>query len=759
MTETMQSSLFGWEAIPEDEAKKSEAVEKVRKKKKEAQPMTKEEMQAKWDEIIRNPKNSKPDQARLEETYQAWKDGIIFPQTPKLSKAEAMRMFARLNEEQRAGKLEEMVRTTPGNYFLIQTEEQLEEVVEQLRHEPIVAIDTETTGVDVYSDVMVGLSITLPSVSVIPAVESGKHVYIPVDHSEGEQLERDYVLGELKDFLYNEDKKKVLHNAIFDIAMFRRHGSDLLGVAWDTMTAMHALNENEDSFKLKDLAPRYLNAPADTFGSLFGKDAQFREVPLDLALVYAAKDTELTWKLYEFQRKHMQQMPSIYEYYTTVEIPLLYVIVAMESNGYVLDLAFAKEYGNRLHERANELREKLIEELTPYHEGEEEINLNSSQQMKPALSKAIGKELPSMDAKRTLKPLAKGSPLVADLLEYKKIVKLSGTYIDALPTKQNPTTKRWHSRFNPMGTVTGRFSSGKDEEDKSGQGFNVQNQPQEARPMFIAPKGKVLIGADFKAQEIRCVAYMSEEPVLIDAFLEERDPYASMASTFYKRPYDEVYKNDDGSDTKERKQMKVVWLATLYGMSDFSLADMLGVKKKEAQEFKEELFGSMPKLSEWLKDNNAFSAKNGYVWADKQARKRRLPDARMAMKKIPYGKWGDPKFEEARKHNSKINRAKRQATNARVQGSSAVQTKVTMIRAHEYCENKPGWKLWATVHDELIFEAPEDFTQQEANEIRDIMIHSYPWGDTVPNGTDIEVMREWGNGVPEDEWFANKGAR
>src|SRR5699024_3368671 len=126
----------------------------------------------------------------------------------------------------------------------------------------------------------------------------------------------------------------------------------------------------------------------------------------------------------------------------------------------------------------------------------------------------------------------------------------------------------------------------------------------------------------------------SGEPVLIDAFLEERDPYASMASTFYKRPYEEVYKNADGSDTKERKQMKVVWLATLYGMSDFSLADMLGVDKKEAQDFKEELFGSMPKLSAWLKDNNDFSAEHGYVWADKQARKRRLPDARMALKKI-----------------------------------------------------------------------------------------------------------------------------
>jgi DNA polymerase-1 len=308
-----------------------------------------------------------------------------------------------------------------------------------------------------------------------------------------------------------------------------------------------------------------------------------------------------------------------------------------------------------------------------------------------------------------------------------------------------------------MGTVTGRFSSGKDEEDTTGQGFNAQNQPQEARPMFVAPPGKVLVGADFKAQEIRCVAYLSEEPVLINAFLEERDPYAMMASNFYKRPYEEVNKNPDGSDTKERKQMKVVWLATLYGMSDYSLAEMLGVPKKEATDFKKELFGSMPDLSEWLEFNKEYVKKYGYVWADREARKRRIPDAKLKPKQIPFGKWNDPKYEESRKHNSQINRALRQATNARVQGSSSIQTKVTMLRAHEYCANKQGWSLWATVHDELIFEVPEDFTASEAQDIRNIMIDSYRWGNVVPNGTDIEVSRRWGEGVSVNEWFKNKG--
>ena len=161
----------------------------------------------------------------------------------------------------------------------------------------------------------------------------------------------------------------------------------------------------------------------------------------------------------------------------------------------------------------------------------------------------------------------------------------------------------------------------------------------------------------------------------------------------------------------------------------------------------------MPVLSKWLADNNKFAQKYGYVWADKQARKRRLPDAKKSRKRIPYGQWNNPKYEDARKHNGSINRALRQATNARVQGSSSIQTKVTMIKAHEYCQTREGWALWGSIHDELLFEVPEDFTREDAQAISDLMTESYRWGDVVPNGTDLEVMRKWGEGVTVDEWF------
>lgn len=680
--------------------------------------------------------NSDADAEKLRTVRSAMAEGLIGREpslaSKRFSKAEAIRMWADLNQRNKAATLRAMVENTPENYELITTVERLQTLIAQLGAEDIIAVDTETTGVDVYTDTIVGVSFTLPKANI--------HVYIPVNHVRIEQLSLAYVFSELAPILRRDDIGKVLHNAIFDIAMIRRHGYELRGVAWDTMTAMHILNENEPSFRLKDLAPKYLNVPSDTFEALFGKNAQFREVPIDLALVYAAKDTELTWKLYEFQRFHFGKLPSLLEYYQTVEVPLLYVIVDLEANGYLLDLDFAKQYGETLSTRAKELNEYLLETLTKYHDGTDELNLNSTPQMKLVLSKAIGKELPNMDAKKTLKPLAGQFEVIRNLLEYRKITKLSGTYIDALPLKQNPTTKRWHSRFNPMGTVTGRFSSGKDEDSVNSNQFNVQNQPEEARRMFVAPPGKVLISADFKAQEIRCVAYMSGEPALLEAFEKGLDPYATLAVKFTGKPYEQVNKNPDGSDTKERKMMKVAWLAALYGTSKYTMAEQLGTTPDEAAKFMTELFDSLPVLRDWIKGNETFAEKNGFVWMDKQQRKRRLPDASIK------AKWSD------RDSFRQKNRAMRQATNARVQGSSSIQTKVTMIEADAYCKSREDWRMWGTVHDELIFEIPEDFTVDDIAQIRRLMTESYRWGE-VTNGTDIEVMYRWGEGVSVDAWF------
>src|SRR5699024_1748401 len=186
-------------------------------------------------------------------------------------------------------------------------------------------------------------------------------------------------------------------------------------------------------------------------------------------------------------------------------------------------------------------------------------------------------------------------------------------------------------------------------------------------------------------QEIRAAAYLSGEQKRIDGFRKGEDPYATMASNFYGKPHDEVHKLPNGDDTPERKETKVVWLPTLYGLSSYYLADLLGAGNTEEGAFQRELFDSMAQLNKWLQDVKDFVRTKGYVWMDRKQRKRRLPEATHQREYIPYGKYNDPEYEAQKKINSGINRALRQAPNAVVQGSSAIQTKATLIKAIETC--------------------------------------------------------------------------
>src|SRR5690606_16284362 len=291
----------------------------------------------------------------------------------------------------------------------------------------------------------------------------------------------------------------------------------------------------------------------------------------DIALVYAAKDTDLTWRLYEFQMTHLAKMPTVLDYYQRVEVPLMYAVYDMERTGFEIDVEYAKEYGGKMQTDIERLERELTTELNVE-------NINSNQQLKPALETALGITLDNLDAKKTLKPLRKKYPIIAKLLEYRELAKLYSTYISVLPEKIHPVTGRLHARFNPNGARTGRWSSG-------GNGVNLQNQPKEARKLFKAPPGYVIIGADWSQQEVRCAAYFTQEPSLLRAYAEGRDVYATMASEFYGKPYEEC-----GDGTPERKAMKVIVLAVLYGMGPGSLSQSLSISDKEAREFMADFF-------------------------------------------------------------------------------------------------------------------------------------------------------------------------
>src|SRR5690606_22381432 len=209
--------------------------------------------------------------------------------------------------------------------------------------------------------------------------------------------------------------------------------------------------------------------------------------------------------------------------------------------------------------------------------------------------------------------------------------------------------------------------------------FNIQNQSGEARKMFVAPEGYYIVNADFSAQEVRIIASESQEEVLLDAFARGVDAYATLASEFFGKPYEECYKLPDGSDTEERKQMKIVLLSSMYGASKYGLSQSLGISVDEAEEFRLSFFDKYRKIDAFIKESQSFARKYGFVWIGDKMRKRRLPEARQKECKIPYGKWNDPKYAKAKEVNSAIRRAMRQGPNARIQGLAAIQTKMTMV--------------------------------------------------------------------------------
>ncbi|MCG5252587.1 DNA polymerase [Brevibacillus agri] len=694
MNVTLRLNLRSPTAESEEAAKRVEAA--VERKK------AAETIEQAWERIL-SMKNSPTDQERLLAVKHAMESGILggYPTDGKrFSKAEALRLWAELNERQRGEKLAEMVRNTPANYRLIQTVMQMDALVADLANESIIAVDTETTGLDYYdADVIVGVSLTLPNANY--------HVYIPVGHDEGEQLAREYVLGRLRPYLEDEGLGKVLHNYKFDAHMFIKHGIRMRGLRWDTQIAMHLLNENEPSYALKNLATRYLKEPSDTFERLFGK-SQFNTIPLDVALVYAAKDTDLTWRMYQFQRAHFGRLPKLLDVYERIENPLIDVVLDMERTGFVLDAEHASKLGEDLRGQLADVERQLA-----IHFGD--INYNSHVQLKPAIEALVREKIDSTDVK-TLKALQDRHDAVRLLLKYRELTKLLGTYVEALP-QQVRGDGRIHANFNQAATVTGRFSSNNP---------NFQNQPKYARKMFVAPPGMVILSGDFSQQEPRLLAHFSGEPVLIEAYRAGKDLYTTAAAELFGLPESEC-----GDGSKYRKMLKTGILAVMYGTGPKTLAGQLEINEKEARDFIAQFYAKYPNVKAWIDGNERFAKKHGYIEM-LYGRKRRLPEA-------------------ISRDRSEQFRALRQATNAIIQGSAAIQTKLTMIALDSLCKRR-GWQMAFSIHDEIGLYAPKDITLDDVREFESVMLNTVTL--TVPNKTDIEISERWGEGKNVKEWFA-----
>ncbi|MCS0827443.1 DNA polymerase [Cytobacillus firmus] len=712
---------------------------------------------------------SGPDKARLEEVYEAIQQGELavgVDNMQKFTKAHALRLHKQLTEKRKHEIIKGIVENMPDNYILVNDFKGFEYFINRLRKEEEFAIDTETTGLDYIKEHhIVGLSFTLPSYD--------EHFYIPIRHSEGKQLPADFVLSKIKPILENPAVRKIFFNAKFDVHMLIKEGIWCQGVHFDGFVAMKLLSDFEDSYSLKNLSTKYgkhfgFEDRSIPYEELFGKggfqDAQFitSDGRRGIAVYYTCKDTHLTYRFYkDFVMKQFDRLPRLKKLYFEIENPIIMVSVEMEQQGFFIDMEFSKQYGKELKQEID-----MLELAIKVHLGD--VNINSPAQLAEVIYDYL--KLPDISKKRsvdakTLKKLADKNEGVALLLKYRELNKLYTTYIQPMPEK---THKGYlHGQFLQVQTATGRFAS---------KNPNLQNLPYKARQMIIPSSPRwIIYGADYSQIEPRVLAHFTQDEAMIDAYVSGRDLYIEMAMKVFKleRKYceDKAY-NPEGT-FQPRKAIKSVLLGIMYGMGSQSLAGNIGVTKEEADRIIADFYAAFPKVKAWMDEQIAFAEQNEYI-ETMFGRKRRFIGFKQIAKKyhelqaelkhligeIPDFIW-DEKYKYAIPYETKLaywTTAKKYAETVRrvvntiIQGSAADIMKMAMVETAKICRKK-GYKMLATIHDEILFELPRDISREAIAEINSTMLGVVSL--RTPMKVDGAFMERWGLEVGEDTWFEN----
>ena len=703
---------------------------------------------------IKDRKNSDADKEKIKAVYDALKNSVLGLDginTKDINKTTVINvLYPRLVAIKKEEMIRHLVENAPANYHNVTTIADLLNMVGVIAGEKAIAVDTETTGVT-HDDVIVGYSVTCPIADM--------HFYVPFRHQTGEQMIDEYdAMTAIKPFLEDSRILKVLHNVKFDHEkfLFDKYSINMVNYV-DTMILMYVLNENEESYALKKLATKYgkhfgFPDPSDTYEELFGKGG-FENTPLNVAYIYACKDTHLTWSLYQWQLEHLKKQPKLWHIAFDIEMPLIPVLLKMHYRGFNLDMEYAEKYLLELQEQISKMEEELAEYFP-------DINLNSNQQLAEYLYGTL--KLPdnhngSVD-KDALKELANEYEGVKILLEYRKLTKLKSTYIEPLPQKV------WddgflHGEINQMGTKTGRLAS---------ENPNLQNIPPAARKIFVAPEGKLYMSCDFSKMEIFIACELSGDPNLYDALHSGADVYSVIASKSYGLPIEQC-----GDGTVYRKHAKTALLGCMYGALPFTIAKQVGVSVEEGKEILDNFFNGNPVLTAQIHKCHDLVAAQGYV-ETLQGRKRRFPEIPAKVKLLKkldqmiYQKTGktgtqwDAELDgiyKAKKIpydlrsnwyslNKEIQRAFRQSFNATDQGSGGDICKIALINLDKYFtelnKNLPPEKHYhiiSTIHDEQLMEVPNDIPQEVIDHIDYIMCHTMPLNVTMR--TDIEFYSRY----------------
>lgn len=679
--------------------------------------------------------------------------------TVKRNKNKLENALAVIQELVKSGRLH-----AEGEVETIRTPERLKEYMDHCKQSGEYVLDVETTGLDIYNDILVGICLYTPGET---------SAYVPFNHTDlqnvrvADQMSEEQVRDIMFPCLQDQELRCINHNIKFDNKKLAWDWKQtIVNIYWDTLIAGYVLNENEPH-GLKPLYNKYIlhgKGSSEDYGDLF-EGIPFNYVPIDVATVYGANDGFKTYALYKFQAQYLREdhpredFRKMYYVFREVEMPLIPLCTDMEMRGVEIREDFAKELSEDFNKEMVEVEAKCdayVEQFKQYildhnnlmrlTKGTCKINYSSPQQVAALFydifklrsvsrkeprgtgDKIIQKFLSTAKKKDTKK-----SREFAEFLEnyqrFKEIKKLLGTYVDKIPQVKEPKINAVYTTYNQYGAKTGRFSSS-DTVSK----INLQNIPSKEkriRKIFKARDGYKLVGGDFSQIEPRVLAFLSGDESMINAYKEGKDLYAIMGSQVYQLPYEDCREfYPDGTVNAEGKHrrttMKSVLLGIMYERGATAIGEQFNKSAEWAQQLIDNFYKSFPKINQYRLKIENMAETYGYVTTI-TGRKRRLPDMQLEDK-------DDYRYQEAH----------RQSLNSVIQGSSADIMKLSMIAIY----NDPRYKaldchMIITIHDELIMEVPEDHIKEGAELLVGTMKRVGHSLIDLPMSVDAEVNDYW----------------
>jgi len=591
-------------------------------------------------------------------------------------------------------------------YQSIQGDFAVKLLLQNLMNQTSVCFDTETTGIDALNAELVGIAF---------AFEKGKAFYVPFPEN---QEEAQVLADKFKPFFESESIEKIGQNIKYDLKILSHYGVQIKGKLFDTMIAHYLINPDM-RHNMDVLSETYLKYSPKSIEDLIGKKGKnqksMRDVALEEIKEYAAEDADITYQLKQNFSPILDKAETK-KLFNEIEIPLIPVLAAMELEGINLDVPFLKSMSVEMAKESAALEQKI------YETAGEKFNLASPKQLGDILFDKL--KIGGAKQKKTktgqyatgeeiLSYLANDNEIVRDILEWRQMVKLQSTYIDALPNQVNAKTGRVHTDYMQTVAATGRLSSNNP---------NLQNIPVRTergrliRKAFIPrDENYSLISADYSQIELRIIAALSGEENMIKAFQNKEDIHKSTAAKVFNVPLEEV-------TAAQRSNAKTVNFGIIYGVSAFGLSNQTSLSRKESAELIDAYYATYPKLKSYMANQVDFARENGYVQTV-LGRRRYLKDINSANMMVKSG-------------------AERNAVNAPIQGSAADIIKIAMINIHKKLVSE-NWKskMLLQVHDELVF----DVHNSELEKIKPMIKHEMEnaFKMDVPLDVEIGMGKNW----------------